>query len=123
MAPASTASSAVPFAANIFQASAFTGMPLSHVEITMGFIVPSKPLASDFFAASKGAVNAERCKNFLRFMFYGPTYPLPRGGKSRRLFRRLCNILLLLLCKTKLMIFKKYFKFFYSVKASPQGRI
>jgi hypothetical protein len=39
------------------------------VEITIGLFVPAKPLASVFFAASNGAVNAESCKNFLRFMF------------------------------------------------------
>jgi hypothetical protein len=38
MAPASTASSARPPADNIFQAAALTGIPLSQVEITIGFV-------------------------------------------------------------------------------------
>ena len=81
MAPASTASNALPFADNIFHASAFTGIPLSQVEITIGFVVSSKSLAKDFFAVSNGAVNAESCKNFLRFMFF---YFLAKRSKEKK---------------------------------------
>jgi hypothetical protein len=37
LAPASTASKALPFLLNISHAAALTGIPLSHVEITIGF--------------------------------------------------------------------------------------
>jgi hypothetical protein len=45
-------------------------MPLSQVETTIGFVVPSKPLAIDFFAAINGAVIADNFKNFLLLIIY-----------------------------------------------------
>jgi hypothetical protein len=49
----------------------------------MGLMVPSKPLAKVFFAASNGAVNAERCMNFLRFInLFGPSISPKWGGNG-----------------------------------------
>ena len=43
-------------------------MPLSQVEITMGRLAASNPEAKDLVAVSRGAVSAEKCKNFLLFI-------------------------------------------------------
>ena len=71
MAPASTASSDLPPLDNIFQASALTAIPLSQVETTMGFVVPSWPLANDLVADNNGAVSAEMWRNFLLLSIIG----------------------------------------------------
>src|SRR6185312_5517004 len=64
LAPASTASKARPFCDKIFQASAFTSLPLFQVETTIGFVC-ALTLVVIFFKESKGAASVESCKNFL----------------------------------------------------------
>src|SRR5665213_2752949 len=87
-APASTASSARPFADNIFHASIFTSFPLLHVDTTIGFVC-ALPLFSTFFKERKGAAKVESCKNFLLLtMFYICllyTSPSPRDRQKSRM--------------------------------------
>jgi hypothetical protein len=65
LAPASIASSALPLVDNISHAAAFTSMPESQVEITIGVLAKWIPLAMLFFETSRGVESTEICKNFL----------------------------------------------------------
>jgi hypothetical protein len=67
LAPASTASKARPFfSRKIFQATAFTGKPLSQVETTMGLVANNGLLlAMTRLSDSKGRLRADQRKNFL----------------------------------------------------------
>jgi hypothetical protein len=64
LAPDSTASRARPLLERIFHASAFTGLPLSHVDTTIG-LVTAFGLAEIFFIENSGVANVESSRNFL----------------------------------------------------------